>query len=170
MRSLAAEFGVTAAALYRYFPSRDALMTHMIDAASTEVRYPVPSGWPIDDVIAVAHSQREVFAAHPWLGSAVSSHAELGPVALDHLEKMLEILAPLDSGTREKMETIGIVSALAAAFANSPAPVRWLEGLDIARYPLLARVVSGAAPEPPAEDLFSRAVAALVSGMLGAGD
>lgn len=167
MRSVAAEVGVTAAALYRYFPSREVLLTHMIDAASAEVQYPEPGGRPLEDVVAVAESQREVFAAHRWLGPAVSSHSELGPVALDHVETMLRILEPLGAGTREQLETIGLVSALAASFANSRGPVRGMDSLRPGRYPLLAGILREAAPEPPAPDLFPRAVAALATGVLG---
>lgn len=167
MRSVAADVGVTAAGLYRYVASRDSLLAHMVDAVSAQVRHPEPRGQWLRELVDVAHSQRELFAAHQWLAAATSAHTQLGPAALDHLEAMLAILAPVDASAAEKFETIALVNTLAASFATAPGTARGLESVDPGRHPLLAAQLAAAGPSAPALDLFPRAVTAIAMGILG---
>lgn len=169
MRSLATRLGITAAGLYRYVRSRESLVALMVDAASAEVEHPVSRGRWLPELVEVAHEQRRVFAAHPWLFAATRAQADLGPAALDHLEKTIAILEPTGAGATEKFETIALVTTLAATFAEGEGGARRLGPLDEARYPKLLALTREKPSGAPESDLFSRAVASVAVGLLGAG-
>lgn len=168
MRSLASRLGITAAGLYRYVRSREALVTLMVDAASAEVEHPSAQGSWLPELVEVAHEQRRVFAAHPWLFAATRVQSDLGPAALDHLEKTIAILEPTGAGATEKFETIALVTTLAATFAQGEGGAPRIGSMDETRHPKLLALTREEPSGAPEADLFSRAVASVAVGLLGA--
>lgn len=66
MRAVATRMGASPMALYRYFATKDELVSAMLDRALGRIEPPEPSAdWRVDlETFARAH--RAVLAAHPW--------------------------------------------------------------------------------------------------------
>ncbi|HEU4998790.1 MAG TPA: helix-turn-helix domain-containing protein [Lapillicoccus sp.] len=169
MREVAGALSTSAAGLYRYVASRDELLAHMVDAASAEVEHPPPTGDWVRDVTVVASRQRDVFAAHPWLGQAVARPLAMGPHVLDHLDWGLAALEPVDAPVGTKLEAIALVTGFAALFASADAGplASSVTGLDPARHPHL--VALAGAPRARSDGLFERVVAGVLRGVLDPG-
>lgn len=168
MRAVAASLGITAPALYRYLDSRDDLLSAMVDHASGQLDHPDPSGDWLADLLDVAAQQLALYRAHPWLAQTARHTIVLGPNALDHLDRCLAILEPLDAPDTSKMEAIALTTGAAALFATAgPGPDASTFGrLDPGRHPRLTALINAADPGPPSPDLFERAVTALLRGVL----
>jgi AcrR family transcriptional regulator len=69
MRALAGELGMGTMALYRYFPSKDALIDAAIDIAAPEIELPVAAGAWKDQLGALARAIFDVAVAHPSLAT-----------------------------------------------------------------------------------------------------
>lgn len=93
MRSLAEDLGVTAMALYKYFPSKEALLDAVVDRLLGEIQIPAPSrGDWIERSRALASSFHRVLQRHPALAALVAREPALGRSALRLYEAALEIL------------------------------------------------------------------------------
>ncbi|MCK7624339.1 GntR family transcriptional regulator [Streptomyces sp. RS10V-4] len=73
MRRVAAGFGVSSMALYRYVAGKDELVLLMADAVFAEVRVPdpAPEGWR-ERMEAGARLQWALYRRHPWLAQYLS--------------------------------------------------------------------------------------------------
>jgi len=168
MRAVAGGLGTSATALYRYVRSRDELVAQMVDLATAAVQHPQPSGDWVADLTMVAHSLREVFSAHPWLPAAVASPAIAGPHVLDHLDRCLGLLEPVDATGTAKMEAIALLTGVASLFAATranPDPDAFRH-LEATRHPRMAALITQSAPTSPSTDLFDRVVVGILHGVL----
>ncbi|MFI5910789.1 TetR/AcrR family transcriptional regulator [Dactylosporangium sp. NPDC051541] len=172
MRAIAAKLATGAGSLYRYFPSRDALLDQMADAVIAEIP-PFPAAAdPIDALIRVARRQLTVYKRHAWLMEAIQHVKALGPNGLTYFDHCLGVLAPVKATTTAKFEAVAMITGVVTMFAR-PQP----EGLsfataDLSRYPNLAAAIqeaSSGALTPPEDvpDLFERTIRSLLSGLLG---
>ena len=168
MREVATALSTSAAALYRYVTSRDELLAQMVDLVSAEVRHPAVTGDWVRDITVVAVRQRDVFGAHPWLAQAVALPLAMGPNVLDHLDWGLAALEPVDAPVGRKLEAIALVTGFAALFASADqsSSAASLAGLDPQRHRHLAALVATPPDTSRSEDLFERAVAGIVRGIL----
>jgi AcrR family transcriptional regulator len=142
LRAVARELGMVSSALYRYYPSRDDLLTALIIDAYDAV------GKAAEDAVAAAsgagrqwaaacHAIRTWALAHPHeyaliYGSPVPGYrapeATIGPASrvplalVSVLAGAAEAPGPPDGGARLGGELAGQASALAAALAASGAP------------------------------------------------
>jgi AcrR family transcriptional regulator len=104
MRAVADRLGCAAMALYRYFPSKEALYDAIVDAGMGLP--PRPTGPPGDwraHVTRWAHAKRSMLCARPWLAELPFVAAPHGPNWLSWLEALAEPLsrtglAPADVG------------------------------------------------------------------------
>ncbi|MFI5954157.1 TetR/AcrR family transcriptional regulator C-terminal domain-containing protein [Cryptosporangium sp. NPDC051539] len=89
MRRVAADLGVATMALYRYVPSKEDLVIHMLDAVFGEVSMipdPEPAGWRAK-LESVARKQWDVYRQHRWMAGALSfSRPQLVPRGMVHTE------------------------------------------------------------------------------------
>ena len=92
-RRLAAHFGVTPMALYRYVESKDALFDSLGDLVLGELELPESEGgdWR-QQLRAVAHSFRERLIAHPSVIAIFLSRPMFTPAATRTAEAMLGLL------------------------------------------------------------------------------
>ena len=168
MRAVASSLGVTAPGLYRYLASREELLSAMVDQVSGQMAYPAASGDWLADLLDVAGQQLTLHRAHPWLVQTAPQRLVLGPRALDHLDRCLAILEPLDVPVTAKMEAIALTTGAAALFATAgpAAGASAFAQLDRQRHPRLAEIINTSDPGPASPDLFERAVTGLLQGVL----
>ncbi|WP_290863182.1 GntR family transcriptional regulator [Hamadaea sp.] len=91
MRRIAAELGAATMSLYRYVPSKDELILHMIDLVMGEDNFPPvrPPGWRAQLELA-ARLQWRLFHRHHWLAPVLSlTRPQMAPNALQHTEWIL---------------------------------------------------------------------------------
>lgn len=186
MRRLATELGVATMSLYRHFPSRDALIVAMTDAALDGIKPPGPDldGWRA----RLEHEAREewrLYQRHPWMLPAIAtSRPPMGRGLLADVERILTAIERPGVSPQRLMSVYLAVSGLvqgiallptaeAAARASSGETMEawWrrriaeLSGLfDDGRYPRMEALLN---PESTAVDfdaLFEFALAALLDG------
>jgi AcrR family transcriptional regulator len=125
MRTLADELGMGTMALYRYFPSKDALMDAAVDLAAGEVELPVRAGESGSWKEQLAELARALFAAglrHPILARERFSRPLQSPGALHITDRAVGLL--LDAGLSNE-DAVAAFKALlihtlgAAWFASS---------------------------------------------------
>lgn len=169
MRKVAAVLGVSAAGLYRYVASREEVIGHMVDRLSATLPHPDPSGDWLADLTVVARRQRDLYRSHPWLGAAVGTATTMGPHVLDHFEWGLEVLEDVDVPTTRKLEALSLANGLALLFAtaqDTQSAADAFAKLDPARHPRLMGLAGATTPASAEPDLFERALASLLGGLL----
>ncbi|MGP4114473.1 TetR/AcrR family transcriptional regulator [Streptomyces sp. 4N509B] len=120
MRAVARSLGSAPASLYRYVTTRDELLELMIDRVNGEMSYGgLGTGRWLADLLVLARESRGVYLRHPWLLDATASGSPLGPHAVTYLEHALAAMAPLDLGSRTKMEAIGVMNAVVASLSRA---------------------------------------------------
>jgi AcrR family transcriptional regulator len=170
MRAVAGRLGTAAGSLYRYLSARSDLLALMVDAAVGETTGARRTGadW-LEDMVAVAHEQLALFRRHPWLVDALAQAPAPGPRTLDHFDRCLEILAPVDRDTAAKLEAVAMVTGLVSLFTRAQAapPAAYpFAALDPDAHRHLAAALAGAAPAGARPDLFDRTVRGLLTGLL----
>jgi AcrR family transcriptional regulator len=163
MNRVAAEFGVSAMALYRYVPGKTELVELMVESVLADG--PDLSGVPDGDWRAAAgewtRQCARVYAAHPWMLGALAMRRQImGPCQLRWLDVALAALEPTGLGAAERHRVflllIGLVRNLAQQRRDSAVEqdAEWdrLAGDLLARhadrFPALTKAIAEGAFEP----------------------
>lgn len=94
MQAVSARLGYTTMAIYRYFPSKDALIDAIVDAGlGLPPRPAEPRGDWRADASRWAHAKRKMLCARPWLAELPFVAAPHGPNWLAWLEALAEPLS-----------------------------------------------------------------------------
>ena len=181
MRSVAQLLGGGSASLYRYVQSRDELLALMVDQVNGEIDDTGRTGddW-LDDMLALARESRAVYLRHPWL-IEVPTSVDLGPHAVNYVERALVAMRGLDVDGHRKLEAVGVFSAVVRLLArtrieqHAADPAERRRQLAAAQH-LAAVARAGAHPDlaaalssPPTaadEDQVARVLSRLLRGLL----
>jgi AcrR family transcriptional regulator len=94
LRAVAARLGAAPMALYRHFPTKDALVNALLDRVLGRFAPEPPTGDWVEDLRRFARAHRRVLDRHPWALAAFFSHpnpglnaTRIGEVALAILEQ-----------------------------------------------------------------------------------
>lgn len=180
MRRIGAELGTGASSLYRYVANRDELLDAMIDAAA-EYEFAPVGDFPLDDLIALARRQREIYREHRWLPALIATRAPLGPHGAELLEHFLTILDGVLISPAAGLEAFAVFNALIAAFAQnenhdaagarSRAIHEYLSALAAdGDHPAIGRLVAETASTttpPTADEQFDGLITRVLAGLLG---
>lgn len=167
MSKVAAGFGVSAMALYRYVPGKTELVELMVEAVLAEG--PDLSGVPDGDWRAGAREWvrqcARVYSAHPWLLSATALRRQvMGPRQLGWLDAALAALEPAGLGAAQRHQVflllVGLVRNLAQQVSDydEEQDREWdrLTGELLARhadrFPALTRAIAEGAFDPAGAD------------------
>ena len=168
MQAVAQQLGVTAMALYRYFPSKDALIDALVDAGMGLP--PTPKGPRVGwraEVAAWAHAKREMLCGRPWLAELPFVAAPHGPNWMAWLEAVArplsrtamtpadvgQMISVIDGYTRGAADTS---ISLARARARGISERQWgaAVGADLGRaigdprFPAFAAILTAPAESP----------------------
>ena len=164
MHALAQRLGFTTMAVYRYFPSKEALIDTIVDAAlgSPPQRSGLRGDWR-QEVKYWAHAKRAMLCARPWLAELPFVAAPHGPNWLSWHEAFLQTISATGLSPEDMMDMLSIVDgyvrgnsdtaiSLARAQAQGISIAEWAEavGADLARaindprYPILSAILSSA--------------------------
>ena len=184
MRSVAQAMGTAPASLYRVVRSRDELLELMVDEVIGEFSYESDleaSG--ISGLLALCHEARAIYLRHPWMLEAHANQPVLGPNAITYLDWALATLNNAPVSSQDKLETIGVLSALVRMLVTneleheraSRASHDWrartaahlADHARDGRHPHLAAVLATTTTEPFHErDLFDRVILRTLTGLL----
>ena len=162
MQAVAQEVGFTAMALYRYFPSKEALIDAIVDAAmGTPPPRTGPKGEWRQEVARWAHAKRAMLMARPWLAELPFVAAPHGPNFLSWLEGAVDALSGTGLPANEVFDMLHVLDgyvrggsdtsiSLAKARARGMADEEWGASVaaDLARavgdprYPVLSALLT----------------------------
>ncbi|MFE9422482.1 TetR/AcrR family transcriptional regulator [Kitasatospora sp. NPDC006697] len=114
MSKVAAEFEVSAMALYRYVPGKTELVALMVEEVMAEVPdlSAAGEGWE-PRLRAWAHRSQELYHAHPWLlGATAMSRGLMGPHQLGWLDAALAALAGTSLGAAQRHQVFVLIAGL----------------------------------------------------------
>lgn len=185
MRCVARALGVGTMSLYRYVPSKDALMDLMFDTvlARQPKAVDLPGDWRAR-LEAVARLDLALYLRHPWVLEVSINRPPLGPGVLDTYESLLRVA---EGSGLPKRELNAAADAL-AAYVRGAAQARitqlrairesgmsdeewwserndfWERYFDPERYPTITAIyASGAYDDPP--DPFDWGLRRLLDGI-----
>lgn len=186
MQAVAQRLGVTAMALYRYVPSKDALLDAIVDAAMGPPPAPMARihGWR-EAVERWAWAKRAMLISRPWLAELPFVVAPHGPNWLGWLESAVEALARSGLGAADVFDMLhaldGYVrggSDTAIAFARAKpsdlslaewkaaVSVDLLRAVGNPRYPTLSGLItSGLERDNTLEDNFEFGLQRVLDGL-----
>ena len=169
MQSVTAKLGYTTMAIYRYFPSKEALYDAIVDAgmglppASTE-----PRGDWRTDLTRWAHAKRAMLCARPWVAELPFVAAPHGPNWLSWLEAAADALSRADLDAADIGQMISVIDgytrgasdtaiSLARARARGTSEAEWAAavGADLGRaigdprFPHFAALLTAPSPGQP---------------------
>jgi AcrR family transcriptional regulator len=174
MHAVAAQLGYTPMALYRYFPSKDALVDAAVDAAlgTPPPRSGEHQGWRAE-IRLWAHAKRAMMCARPWLAELPFVAAPHGPNWLSWHEAFLRTIAHAGLTPEDMMDMLSVVHgyvhgsadtiiSLTRATARGVTPEQWAaavgadlcRAIDDARYPLLSGILTSSSGGITAESLL----------------
>jgi len=164
MHAVAERLGFTTMALYRYFPSKEALIDACVDAAlgTPPPRLGARDGWR-QEIRLWAYAKRAMLCSRPWLAELPFVAAPHGPNWLSWHEAFLQTLADTGMSPEDMMDMLGLVDgfvrgssdtaiSLARARSQGVSDAEWAQavGADLARaindarYPVLSAILSSA--------------------------
>lgn len=164
MHAVAEQLGFTTMALYRYFPSKEALIDACVDAAlgTPSRRAAARKGWRLE-MRDWAYAKRSMLCARPWLAELPFVAAPHGPNWLSWHEAFLQTLADTGMSPEDMMDMLGLVDgfvrgssdtaiSLARARSQGVSDAEWAKavGADLSRaindprYPVLSAILSSA--------------------------
>ena len=186
MQAVASEVGFTTMALYRYFPSKDALIDSIVDAAwgAPPERSGAPGTWR-EEVERWAWAKRAVMVARPWLGELPFIVAPHGPNWLSWLEMAVEALALSGLGAGDVFDMLHAVDgyvrggsdtaiSFAKARARGVSAAEWMAAVSVdlvravgdPRYPTLSALIqSGLDRDITLEDNFAFGLDRVLDGL-----
>lgn len=120
MHAVASTLGFTTMALYRYFPSKEALIDACVDAAmGTPPAPPLPrTGWR-RDVKHWAYAKRIMLCARPWLAELPFVAAPHGPNWLSWHEALLQCFSGLGLTPEDLMDLLSVVHGYVQGSADT---------------------------------------------------
>ena len=110
MQAVAKEVGFTAMALYRYFPSKDALIDAIVDAAmGTPPARKGPKGHWREETAQWARAKRQMLMSRPWLAELPFVAAPHGPNWLSWLEGAVDALSGTGLAANEVFDMLHVL-------------------------------------------------------------
>ena len=164
MSAVAEKLGFTTMALYRYFPSKEALIDAIVDAAMGAPPAPLvgEASWR-ERVRHWAYAKRAMLCARPWLAELPFVAAPHGPNWLSWHEAFLQAIVGIGLTPEDMMDMLSVVDgyvrgnsdtiiSLARAQARGMSYDEWAAavGADLARaindprYPVLSDILTSA--------------------------
>ncbi|MFC8527216.1 TetR/AcrR family transcriptional regulator C-terminal domain-containing protein [Nocardia sp. NPDC057227] len=167
VRELAAELGITAAALRRRIGNRDALLAAMAELVLAEAVLPAPGGRR-ERLWHIAHEEWRLYRAHPWLLPVLAQvRPPLGPGLFDLVDPALSALDELGAqALAAYLAVSGLVQGMALLTMNPAAgagePLH--DAVDPVAHPAAYRLFTDAAA-PDLDAVLDTALNLLLDGI-----
>lgn len=162
MQAVAQEVGFTAMALYRYFPSKEALIDGIVDAAmgTPPTRVGPKADWR-EETARWARAKRAMLMARPWLAELPFVAAPHGPNWLHWLEGAVDALSGTGLEANEVFDMLHVLDgyvrggsdtsiSLAKARSRGISDEAWgaavaadfMRAINDSRFPVLSRLLT----------------------------
>jgi AcrR family transcriptional regulator len=118
MRKVAAVLGTGAMSLYRYVPTKEDLVSIMVDKALGELPLlPATGDWRAD-LGALAWRMRSFQLRHPWFSGSSAGRPALGPNMMARLENHMSLVDGLGLDVDGMSEVTGLIMTWVAGFVQ----------------------------------------------------
>lgn len=172
MRTVAAELGTSAMALYRYMDGRTQLERHIVEYVLATVELEVPPLIPWQERVALLMERiRSAVAEHPSALPLFVTHRHAAPTSLRWIETTLAVLTDAGfAGEERVVAQRALVSYLLGALQLehlgplAGTGTEAMASLTAAEFPLIAATAQQAHRITPAEE-FRRGLDALLRGL-----
>jgi AcrR family transcriptional regulator len=179
MNKVAATFGVSAMALYRYVPGKTELIELMVESVLAEVPdlTAVAGGWR-PRITEWARRSQQVHRAHPWLLAATAMRRQaIGPRQTGWLDAAFAALEPTGLTAAQQHRIFVLVAGLVRTVAQEQADFDQADDQEwnrltgelltrhAARFPHLTRAVAAGAFAPDPADPLDFALARVLDGV-----
>lgn len=154
MRRLGVELGVEAMSLYRYVPSKAALLDGLHETVLAEMPPPRRGKDWIESLRAMARAFRRVLLAHPRAVPVFAARPAVTHASLRHVEAALALLRDAGLGARDSVSAFQVL-------------VTFIVGHALAE---VSPMVSGEAAEPPYDSLSAKEFPHLTAVITDLGD
>jgi AcrR family transcriptional regulator len=160
MAAVARSLGVTTMAVYRYVPSKGALIDLVADSVMSRPPKPSKSSWRAD-ISSWTRANLALVRRHPWLFEIISTRACPGPNWACWLDAGLECLDGLPFSVSEKLAVLLLVDghfrAAAQVLVGAKASEEWAQNFGgmlraaagNSRYPTLSALLAAGEFEQP---------------------
>jgi AcrR family transcriptional regulator len=110
MHAVAARLGFTTMALYRYFPSKEALYDAIVDAGMGLPPKPAEPrrNWR-DEITSLAHAKRAMLCSRPWLAELPFVAAPHGPNWLSWLEAVIDVFSHTGLSAADQAQMLSVI-------------------------------------------------------------
>ncbi len=127
VRGLAQHLGVGAMSVYTYVPSRNTLITLMVDQVMGRTRLPAMPDDLRERLRLVARTQYDDCRRHPWIMEVSGLRPWLGPASADRYEWQLSAVEGIGLDDIEMDQAITLLVGFAASIARRDHEVRRAE-------------------------------------------
>jgi AcrR family transcriptional regulator len=156
MRRLGRELGVEAMSLYNHVPSKEALLSGILETVMGQFELPRPGGDWLERLRDLALAYRRLLLAHPNVLSLFAEHRHLDPDCLQPIELTLEALRSgglsVEETTTAYHMLVGYVMGhammeIAGLMAGDPGPEHtaqhevFMQTLPLDRFPRMAEML-----------------------------
>lgn len=171
MQRLAQDLGFTKMAIYRYVPSRQALIALMTDRAIGAALAGLDTKTWRQGLEKWANAVLSVFLAHPWGIEATTGQRVPGPCEIAWVEAGLTILVGSGLKETERLDVLGVITGYLRFFASQASGGGATIGLEAQSNAQMARAIYGREAEFPqfSEALVQAATRDIEDGGFGFG-
>ncbi len=124
MRALADELGVGPMTVYTYVPTRDVLVSLMVDRVAAQEREPVRAVLLRESLADAVRAMHAGYLAHPWLLHVPPWRDVLGPGRLRRYEAQLGLIEDLPIADVQRDGLLALLGVFAAGSARDAAAAR----------------------------------------------
>lgn len=118
MRKVAAVLGTGAMSLYRYVPTKEDLVSIMVDKALGELPLSPSTGDWRADLAGLAWRMRSFQLRHPWFPSSSAGRPALGPNMMAQLEVHMSYVDGLGLDVDDMSEVTGLIMTWVSGFVQ----------------------------------------------------
>lgn len=143
---IAADLGISHSAIYRYFPTKSALMTAACDRVFADLQVPHADHWRAW-LVGLGLAWRNMLLRHPFMVDLAQWSMTGRPTRVNEIDPGIEILMAAGFAPVDALEVISAVTALSHVVASSELVASSKELPPTPFSPLITSILESAAPK-----------------------
>jgi TetR/AcrR family tetracycline transcriptional repressor len=143
---IAADLGISHSAIYRYFPTKSALMTAACDRVFADLQVPPARDWR-EWLMGLGLAWRGMLLRHPFMVDLAQWSVTARPTQVNKIDPGIEILMAAGFTPLDALEVISAVTALSQVLAASEVVATTKELPPTPFSPLISSIIASAEPK-----------------------
>jgi AcrR family transcriptional regulator len=159
---IASDLGISHSAIYRYFPTKSALVTAACDRVFADLQIPPAGDWR-GWLIGLSLAWRGMLLRHPFMVDLAQWSMTARPTSVDEIDPGIEILVAAGFTPLDALEVISAVTALSQVLAGAEVAAATKDLPLIPFSPLITSILASAKPKS-GEEALRDAIALVIDG------